>query len=233
MLKKTLTFIITTLLLFSCNSVKQTYTNLNKNEFLVIHKKNESDGQTVTLKDNNKKVYTTVISIANGNWVELKIGDTISLEVEDTIKMNPVHLISKNIKVISKKHLKEAVINSISTPKTIYNIGESIELDMKVENLGKEKFTFLPWKTPIENRFTGEFMEIFFNKEKIEYSGIMVKRMPPTKEDYITLKPNKSVTGKINLLDGYKFTNKGVYSVQFNGNNDKLPSSNVILIEIK
>lgn len=104
---------------------------------------------------------------------------------------------------------------------------------MKVENLGNKKFTFLPWKTPIENSFTGEFMEIFFDSEKIKYSGIMVKRTPPTKEDYITLKSNESVTGKIDLLDGYKFSKKGIYSIKFYGNNDRLPSSNVILIEIK
>ncbi|MCA0960020.1 hypothetical protein LCL86_13255 [Muricauda ruestringensis] len=206
---------------------------MNTNEYLVIHTKDEIDGQTVTVKDYNNKIYTTVISIANGNWVDLKVGDIISLEIEDIIKINPVHLISKNIKVISKKHLKERIVSSISMMKDSYNLGESLELQMKVENLGKEKSTFLPWKTPIENSFTGEFMEITFDNKKIEYSGIVVKRMPPTEEDYITLKPNESVTGKINLLDGYKFTKKGVYSIQFDGNNDKLPSSNVILIEIK
>lgn len=233
MLKKILIPTITSLLFISCNSFKQTSAYLNTNEYLVIHTKDEIDGQTVTVKDYNNKTHTTVISIPNGNWVDLKVGDIISLEIEDTIKINPVHLISKNIKVISKKHFKEKIVSSISMMKDSYNLGESMELEMKVENLGKEKFTFLPWKTPIENSFTGKFMEITFDNKKIEYSGIMVKRMPPTKEDYITLKPNESVTGKINLLDGYKFTKKGVYSIQFDGNNDKLPSSNVILIKIK
>lgn len=233
MLKKILIIVITSLLFISCNSLKHTSVYLNTNEYLIIHTKDEIDGQTVTVKDYNNKIYTTVISIANGNWVDLKVGDIISLEIEDIIKINPVHLISKNIKVISKKHLKERIVSSISMMKDSYNLGESLELQMKVENLGKEKSTFLPWKTPIENSFTGEFMEITFDNKKIEYSGIVVKRMPPTEEDYITLKPNESVTGKINLLDGYKFTKKGVYSIQFDGNNDKLPSSNVILIEIK
>lgn len=145
MLKKILIIVITSLLFISCNSLKHTSAYLNTNEYLVIHTKDEIDGQTVTVKDYNNKIYTTVISIANGNWVDLKVGDIISLEIEDIIKINPVHLISKNIKVISKKHLKERIVSSISMMKDSYNLGESLELQMKVENLGKEKSTFLPW----------------------------------------------------------------------------------------
>ncbi|SDR94300.1 hypothetical protein SAMN05216503_1465 [Polaribacter sp. KT25b] len=233
MLKNILTPITTLLIIFSCNTVKQNYSTLSKSEFLVIHTKNENDGQTITLRNNHNKIYTTTISIPNRNWVELKKGNIISMEIKDSIEMNPTLLNSKNIKIISKKYLKENIISSISTTKTSYNLGEVIELEMDTKNFGEEKFTFLPWKTPIENSFTGEFMDIIYDSKKIEYSGIMVKRMPPTKNDYITLKPNESISGKINLLDGYKFNKKGIYSIQFNGVNDKLPASNLILIEIK
>jgi len=233
MQKKMLVFVTTLFVFFSCNTVKHNYSALRKSEFLVIHSKDESDGQSITLRSYNDNIYTTVLSIPNGNWVELQVGDVISLEIEDTIEMNPPHIISKNIKVLSETYLKEKIISSISVDKTSYKLGDPIELEMKVENLGKEKITFLPWKTPIENSFTGEFMNIIFDNKKIEYSGIMVKRMPPTQEDYITLKPKESILGKVNLLDGYKFTKKGIYSIQFNNVNDKLPNSNVVLIEIK
>tara|TARA_R110000751_G_scaffold280041_1_gene382500 strand:- start:2897 stop:3355 length:459 start_codon:yes stop_codon:yes gene_type:complete len=135
-------------------------------------------------------------------------------------------------KVTQSTHNK-LISSTITTTKSTYKLGEAIELLMKVKNNGNKRYSFLPWRTPIENSFTGEFIDVIYDDEKIEYSGVMVKRMPPTKDDYITLKPNKSVTGKVNLLDGYKFSKKGIYSIQFNGVNGKLPTSNVVLIEIK
>jgi hypothetical protein len=125
------------------------------------------------------------------------------------------------------------ISSTITTAKSTYKLGEAIELLMTVKNNGNKRYTFLPWRTPIENSFTGEFMDVIYDNEKIEYSGIMVKRMPPTKNDYITLKPNESISGKTNLLDGYKFNKKGIYSIQYNDINDKLPASNLTLIEIK
>lgn len=125
------------------------------------------------------------------------------------------------------------ITTSISTDKTIYKIGEPIFLTMKVENLGKKKFTFLPWGTPIENTLTRNCLEVKFNGRNIDYSGIMVKRMPPTKDDYITLKKKATIKGKISISEGYSTNEKGIYSIQFKGNDKSLPTSNTIKVEIK
>lgn len=226
-MKKLALLLMLSALVISCNTTQKSL------EFLVTNIQPEKDGQTLFLENEKGQLFTTIISPANGNFIDLVKGDKISLVTKEIIEMEPPLIVSKNIKVIQKKHLKEAIISSISMNKNTYKIGESIELEMKVENFGKEKFTFLPWKTPIENSFTGAFMEITFNNKIIEYQGIMVSRMPPSKKDYVTLKPKESITGKINLLDGYKFSKKGVYSVQFDGNNGKLPKSNIVLIEIE
>ena len=61
----------------------------------------------------------------------------------------------------------------------------------------------------------------------------MVKRKPPTEKDYITLKTGAVTKGKVNLLDGYKLTEKGTYTIQFMEANKSLPKSNSIKIEVE
>lgn len=220
--------------LISCKTHKLNRANLEKDTFQVVHINNEIDGQTLTLKNNKGQLNTTVISIPNGNWVELEVGSVVSIETGDIInKMNPPHLISKRIVVLGKQKVDDWILSSISTDKTVYVIGEPIYLNMVVLNRGKKKFTFLPWKTPIENSFTGSCMDVVHNDENVPYKGILVKRMPPTPEDYITLGTGDTSKGKVNLLEGYDLNKRGVYHIRFNGSNDKLPSSNMIEIKVK
>jgi len=60
----------------------------------------EKDGKTLYLKDQNNNDFTTVISIPNGNYIEVNEGDTISVEIESIIETYPRIIISKNIKVL-------------------------------------------------------------------------------------------------------------------------------------
>lgn len=229
---KTLTGFLLILALFVVSACSATQENatINKNsrmEFIVTKIQNEMDGQTLFLKDDNGNKFTTIISIPNGNFVEVKKGDRISLIVKDTIKIKPIAIVSKDIKVLNPIETK------IVTDKKTYEIGEPIILSMEVKNTGKKPYTFLPWKTPIENRFTGECLNITYNNKVVEYIGIMVKRMPPTKKDFITLKTGEIATGKVNVLDGYQLTEKGIYIIEFKEEHKGLPKSNSIKIEIK
>jgi len=112
---------------------------------------------------------------------------------------------TKSENVVEYKEIMRFIETEISTNDT-YQAGESIELSMKVTNIGKTKYTFLPWGTPIENRLTGDCLLVKYNNQILDYNGIMVKRIPPTKKDYITLKHNETVLGKINILEGYSLS---------------------------
>lgn len=94
-MKRILTAVILILLL-SCNPKKT-----DTPSFTITKIKNEKDGKTLFLKNENEEVYTTVISIPNGNFVDVKEGDVISLKIEDTLQMTPPALISKEIKIIN------------------------------------------------------------------------------------------------------------------------------------
>lgn len=94
-MKHILTTVILIFLL-SCNPKKTDIPS-----FTITKIKNEKDGKTLFLKNENEEVYTTVISIPNGNFVNVKEGDLISFKIEDTLQMTPPALISKEIKIIN------------------------------------------------------------------------------------------------------------------------------------
>ena len=101
------------------------------------------------------------------------------------------------------RELIRFIETEITTDKNAYNTGEPIVLSMKATNTGRKKYTFLPWGTPIENTLTGDCLMVKQNHQLIEYIGIMVKRVPSTKKDYVTLKHHEFISGEINILEGY------------------------------
>lgn len=334
----TFTLIVFVLLSIGCsmsktNSVTQ---DGNKQMELTITKiQDEKDGQTLFLEDNEGKQYITIISPANGNWLELNIDDRVSLISEEIMKSKPPQIISKDIKILEsvgsfrieyekteeeiywihsrkknvlgigeqpvecfqyqadttlnidgewdllcdkiqyftflegkfyqikvrKKWLKnhktlmdrapydleliavlsrktdETYVNPIKTRiftnKSTFALNEAINLSMTIQNTGEKPYTFLPWGTPLENVLTSDCLEVKHNGIPIPYIGIMVKRIPPTEKDYITIKTDETSTGIVNLLDGYTFDAKGVYTIQFKESYQGLPASNIQEIEVR
>lgn len=227
------------LILASCGTPKNNNGNMNSDnrmEFMVTKIQNEKDGQTIFLEDENEGRYTTVISPANGNFVDLKVGDKISLVAETIMESDPAQIISKDIQVILKAAPKppgNPVKINIDTDKQSYLVEEPILLSFTITNTGEYPFLFLPWQTPLEEQLTGDCIQILYKDTTIPYIGIMVKRMPPTDEDYVILKAGESQTGQINLLDGYKLTEPGTYKIQFKESFQGLPQSNEIELTIK
>lgn len=60
----------------------------------------EKDGKTLFIKNRKGDIYSTVISLANGNYIDVNMGDVITLEVKEILDMTPPAIISKNIKVV-------------------------------------------------------------------------------------------------------------------------------------
>ncbi|MGS2738256.1 hypothetical protein [Sinomicrobium sp. M5D2P17] len=142
---------------------------------------------------------------------------------------------NKKNKTLGAKDIMQisSVQTTISTNKDVYKTGEPIELSLEVKNTGNKPYTFLPWGTPLENKFTGGCLKVADNNGAIDYKGIMVKRVSPTEKDSITLETGKTAVGKVNLLDGYKLKEKGIYTIQFEETYNGLPASNTIKVEIE
>lgn len=126
------------------------------------------------------------------------------------------------------------VTTTIQSNKTSYALGESIEITFSVENTNEKKQRFCYWQTPLETPLTADCFKITNGTNTVLYNGILVKRMPPTDEDYITLTSKESRTNTIVLKEDYVLNEKGIYEITFQGRYiNSLPNSNTITIEVK
>ncbi len=98
-----------------------------------------------------------------------------------------------------------------------FKMDSDINILFTVTNNSDEEYSFCYWQTPLEKEFTANFFEITLGDEIIEYSGMMVKRLPPQKKDYLLLKPKQSIYEEINLREGYNIDKKGKYKITFKG----------------
>ncbi len=93
-MKTSLTIVILTLLM-SCNAIKK-----ENKVFTISRIQQEKDGQTLFLKDNDNKIYTTVISIPNGNFIKVNEGDNIRIDIKEILDTDPPIILSKHIEIL-------------------------------------------------------------------------------------------------------------------------------------
>ncbi len=86
------------LLLFwviSCNS------SIEAPVFSITKIEQGKDGKTLFLQDAKGTVYTTVISIPNGNYTDVEVGDRVQLEINEILEdMDPIIIVSKSLTVL-------------------------------------------------------------------------------------------------------------------------------------
>ena len=84
-------FLLAALFMLSCSTSKKGEKSVqnkpDRMEFTVTKIQNEMDGQTIFMEDDKDGRFMTIISPANGNWIDLKIGDKISLVAEEIMEL--------------------------------------------------------------------------------------------------------------------------------------------------
>lgn len=94
MFKKALA--IALLYVVSCNTPKEP-----GDVYSITKIQNEKDGRSLFLEDANGTEYITVISIPNGNYVDVEVGDRVKLEINEVIEdMKPILIISRSVEVL-------------------------------------------------------------------------------------------------------------------------------------
>jgi hypothetical protein len=211
----------------SCKSNKaRTVETDKKMTFWVLNIQNEMDGQTLTLKNEKGEKFTTIISPANGNYIELKKGDKISALVTSYLKnTEPLQLVTKNIKMIegnmtTKNQEKTWWIHSRKT-KSNDQFGSSITCLQYQENdiLNQNG----EWKVLCDPIKYFQFIEGYYYKVKITQkllkdSELLVDRSA-TEQELITVIERVKDTEYINPIKTSIKTDKENY---LQGENIKL-----------
>ncbi|HFC76866.1 MAG TPA: hypothetical protein ENJ27_01410 [Candidatus Moranbacteria bacterium] len=124
--------------------------------------------------------------------------------------------------------LKDIIVQIKTHKEGIFN--KKTVLTFTIINNKNEDYSFCYWQTPFEKEFMANYLRLVLkNGEKIKYIGKMVKRSPPDKDDFMTIKANSVISTEIILDNGYDIQNKKEFSIQFIGSSiNKLPNSNII-----
>ncbi|MEP7154517.1 MAG: hypothetical protein ABI905_01995 [Betaproteobacteria bacterium] len=106
----------------------------------------------------------------------------------------------------------------------------NIPLTFELANKTKKTYNILNWDTPFEG-FYGPYLQITGPGGEVEYRGKVVKRGPPTREEYVSIKKGDRRAITINIAPAYDFKAPGKYEIVFDGKlfdatTEKIPRTN-------
>lgn len=101
--------------------------------------------------------------------------------------------------------------------KDTLNSTEPVALTFTVYNNADTAARFCKWHTPFEPLMSKYLDVTNAAGEEVAYKGAMAKRiMPPPASSYLMVKPNDSLSVKVDLLKGYDMAAAGKYSIKYN-----------------
>lgn len=96
------------------------------------------------------------------------------------------------------------------------NAEKGVFIDFTLKNVSTGKLHVLSWHTPLEGLWEDLF-DVRRNGKPVDYVGPMVKRGQPTPDAYFALEPGETRKIRLDLSEGYDFSQTGEYSVQYAG----------------
>ncbi|MES9902177.1 MAG: hypothetical protein ABW168_05775 [Sedimenticola sp.] len=111
-------------------------------------------------------------------------------------------------------------------------VGGEMEMSFVLRNPLKVPRSFCDYHTPFEGIRNDIFEVIDGNGNRVEYEGIMARRIKPSASNFKTVPPRSYVRVLFDLSRGYSLR-PGYYTVRFSGNGiSGLPASDSITIEV-
>lgn len=92
----------------------------------------------------------------------------------------------------------------------------SVRLVFTLVNQADKPVRVLKWQTPLEG-ILGRIFQVRCDGRELIYNGPLIKRGPPTAEDYVTIPAKGSLETVVNLSEAYDFPASGSCEVRFNG----------------
>ena len=110
-------------------------------------------------------------------------------------------------------------LSELSVTIEVEHISGAILLTAELKNSSDQELQFLPWSTPFEGAVTADFLRVteVGSSESVAYTGIMVKRIPPSVEDYTIVKPGSSLKQIVDISKSYNFCASTQYRLAYSG----------------
>lgn len=123
-------------------------------------------------------------------------------------------LISMVIALPASASLPDGVSVSIALEQAVVTADDRIWANVTYSNFSDSEVSLLKYETVLVGGIAENLFLIERDGSEVAYSGIHAKRLAPIDSDYVSLKPNESVSGRVDLLSSYRIDYKGSYSVQ-------------------
>lgn len=108
-----------------------------------------------------------------------------------------------------------ALVCRLSMPTTLGRKEPAVAL-LALRNSSKQPINILKRNTPLEG-WLADSLIVTRDGQAVPYIGAMAKRMPPTAEEYLKLKPGARRRIRIMLQRGYDVSLPGKYQVRWKG----------------
>jgi peptidyl-Lys metalloendopeptidase len=97
---------------------------------------------------------------------------------------------------------------------------------LTIKNRGRKAVEILRWLTVDApgafDDIEADIFRVTLNGELVDYLGPQIKRAAPTREDYLTIKPGKSIVKTVDLSKFYDMSKPGEYRAKYKVVNDYL-----------
>ena len=90
----------------------------------------------------------------------------------------------------------------------------AVACSFEFTNNANEDLYLLKRNTPLEG-LNSQFVSVSLDGRPLEYQGIYIHRLPPTKGEFVLLKAGESISATVQITDAFSIDTDGLYTVQY------------------
>ncbi|XP_019855062.1 PREDICTED: uncharacterized protein LOC105313627 [Amphimedon queenslandica] len=90
----------------------------------------------------------------------------------------------------------------------------TVACSFEFTNNANEDLYLLKRNTPLEG-LNSQFVSVSLDGRPLEYEGIYIYRLPPTKDEFVLLKAGESISATVQITDAFSIDTDGLYTVQY------------------
>jgi peptidyl-Lys metalloendopeptidase len=124
---------------------------------------------------------------------------------------------------------KSALSVTIAADKPDFASSEAVMLHVTITNTGHKPVKVLKWYTPFDD-VEEPLFKVTRDGAAVDYVGAHFKRLAPTGNDYLNLKPGESFSRTIDLGQYYDLAASGTYQLEYNYDVTALASNKIQLV---
>ena len=90
----------------------------------------------------------------------------------------------------------------------------AVACSFEFTNNANEDLYLLKRNTPLEG-LNSQFVSVFLDGRPLEYEGIIMYSLPPTKDEFVLLKAGESISASVQITDAFSIGTDGLYTIQY------------------